>query len=78
MAESAVRAVSLQRSDGNNKLQKQIDTNVKAVTRAVLPAWKTTPIPILHRESDIPLLLDQVRLRQATRVADRDPRHLIV
>lgn len=66
---------------GDSKLLKEIDTSLKAAARAVLPVWKTTPIPVLHRESGIPparVLLDQVRLRQAARIANLDPLHPIV
>ncbi|PNP37025.1 hypothetical protein TGAMA5MH_11085 [Trichoderma gamsii] len=66
---------------GDEHLLKEINTSLKAAARAVLPVWKTTAIPILHRESGIPparVLLDQVRLRQAARIANLDPRHPIV
>ena len=52
----------------------------KAAARAVLPVWKTTPVPVLHRESGIPpasVALAQARLRNAARLAKLDNSHPI-
>lgn len=66
---------------GDNGLLKEIAASLKAAAQAVLPVWRITAIPILHRESGIPparVLLNQVRLRQAARIANLHPRHPIV
>ncbi|POS81855.1 hypothetical protein EPUL_006581, partial [Erysiphe pulchra] len=46
--------------------------------RAILPVYKTTPLPILHREAGIPpvtLILQEIRLRQALRIQTLDEPH---
>lgn len=58
-----------------------IDETVKLAARAVLPTWKTTPIPVLHRESGLPpakVILEQQRLRAAMRLRLLDERHPLV
>ncbi|KAI0992184.1 hypothetical protein K3495_g16002, partial [Podosphaera aphanis] len=53
------------------------NTIIKAV-RAALPAWRTTPNTVLHRESGIPpatILLQQRQLRAATRIQRMDTWH---
>ena len=59
-------------------LTDKLDKALKTAARAVLPVWKTTPIPILHRESGIPSALTalaQAILRCATRLAGPDRNH---
>ena len=49
--------------------------------RAILPAWKTTPIAILHRESGIPpitQLLEARRYRFSARLKSLDETHPLV
>ncbi|KAJ3498163.1 hypothetical protein NLG97_g1340 [Lecanicillium saksenae] len=49
--------------------------------KAILPVWKTTPTPILHRESGIPpvtLLLEARQLRFAARLKALDKSHPLV
>lgn len=49
--------------------------------RAVLPVWKTTPIPILHLEAAIPpadQLLEAIRRRSAARLASLDVYHPLI
>lgn len=48
------------------------------VIRAILPVYKTTPLPILYREAGIPrvtLLLQEIKLRQALRLQTLDESH---
>ncbi|KAM5344599.1 hypothetical protein ACJ41O_013134 [Fusarium nematophilum] len=54
---------------------------LKQSMRAILPVWKTTPIPILHRESGIPpvlQLLEARRIRFAARLKSLDEAHPLV
>lgn len=56
----------------------RLDRAIKTTARAVLPVWKTTPIPILHRESGLPpakVILEQIRLRASLRLRSLDPLH---
>ncbi|KAK4443674.1 hypothetical protein QBC34DRAFT_416558 [Podospora aff. communis PSN243] len=49
--------------------------------RGALPVWRTTPTPILHRESGIPhttTLLEAARLRYTRRIHLLDDKHPIV
>ena len=58
-----------------------IDIAIRTAARAVLPVWRTTPIPILHRESGLPpaeVLLEQIRLRTSLRLKTLDPAHPLV
>lgn len=46
--------------------------------RAILPVYKTTPLPILYREAGIPpvtLILQEIRLRQALRIQTLEEPH---
>ncbi|KAI1005176.1 hypothetical protein K3495_g3041 [Podosphaera aphanis] len=55
-----------------------VDKAVRLALRAAIPVWKTTPIPILHRESGISparILLENRRLRHAARLSTLDNRH---
>lgn len=58
-----------------------IEKTVKVAARAVLPVWKTTPVPVLHRESGLPpaeVILEQYRLRAAMRLKTLDELHPLV
>lgn len=60
---------------------KILDRAIVAAARAVLPVWKTTPIPILHREAGLPpasVLLEQIRIRAAMRLRTLDKAHPLV
>lgn len=51
---------------------------VKTALRAILPVWRTTPIPVLHREGGLlPAadMLEHIRRRSAVRMQALDPRH---
>lgn len=51
---------------------------VHAGLRAILPFYKTTPVPILYREariSPVDLFLQDIQLRQALRLQTLDDRH---
>lgn len=59
-------------------LTDRIDSVLKISIRAILPAWKTTPIPALHREAGIApadQILEAHRLRFSTRLRSLDPDH---
>lgn len=56
----------------------RIQTAQQAAIRAILPTWRTTPIPVLHREAGLPNaegLLNQARLRFAARLQSLDANH---
>lgn len=55
-----------------------IDRVLRVAARAVLPVWRTTPVPILHYESGIPparVLLQQIRKRASLRLRLLDEHH---
>ena len=59
----------------------KIDIAIRTAARAMLPIWRTIPIPILHRESGLPpaeVLLEQIRLRSSLRLKTLDPAHPLV
>jgi hypothetical protein len=65
-------------STGTEGLVSKLDRVFRTAARAVLPVWKTTSIPILHRESGIPptsVALAQVRIRTAARYVCLDRNH---
>lgn len=54
---------------------------IKLSARAVLPAWGTTPVPVLYRESGFPpaeVILEQQRLRISIRLKTLDKKHPLV
>ena len=56
----------------------KMDRVVKTSIRAILPVWRTTPIPVLHREGGIlpaALMLEHIRRRSACRMQKLDPTH---
>ena len=68
-------------NNGLGKHVAKIDIAIRTAARAVLPVWRTTPIPILHRESGLPpaeVLLEQIRLRSSLRLRTLDPAHPLV
>ena len=68
-------------NNGLGKHMAKIDTAIRTAARAVLPVWRTTRIPILHRESGLPpaeVLLEQIRLRSSLRLRTLDPAHPLV
>jgi ribonuclease HI len=59
-------------------LMKKMDKAIRQSIRTILPVWKTTPTPILHRESGIPpmsQLLEAVRYRFSARLKSLDDKH---
>lgn len=68
----------------NNGLKERtakIDKAIRTAARAALPVWKTTPIPVLHRESGLPpaeVLLEQIRLRSSLRLRKLDQDHPLI
>lgn len=71
---------------GNHKLLKnrsglhlkQFSKAIISGIRAALPVFKTTPLPVLHRESGIPpinILLHEARLKHALRIQTLDANH---
>ena len=68
----------------NNGLKQyvyKIDMAIRTAARAALPIWRTTPIPVLHRESGLPpaeVLLEQIRLRSSLRLRKLDSNHPLV
>ena len=59
-------------------LIKRMDKALKQSIRTVLPVWRTTPTPILHRESGIPpvsQLLEAARYRFSARLKSLDDKH---
>ncbi|KAF7174224.1 hypothetical protein CNMCM6106_008361 [Aspergillus hiratsukae] len=61
-----------------NKHLKDLSTVIVTGARAVLPVFRTTPIPILHRESGFyppEIQLDQIALATSTRLSRLDPDH---
>ncbi|EFY94394.2 Ribonuclease H domain protein [Metarhizium robertsii ARSEF 23] len=56
----------------------KLDPVLRRAIRAILPVWKTTPVPIYHQESGIPpvpLLLEARRIRFAARLKSLDLAH---
>ncbi|EXU95101.1 reverse transcriptase domain protein [Metarhizium robertsii] len=56
----------------------KLDPVLRRAIRAILPVWKTTPVPIYHQESGIPpvpLLLEPRRIRFAARLKSLDLAH---
>ena len=57
---------------------KKMSSALNLALRAILPAWKTTSLPILHRETGIPpvaQLLQAYQLRTSARLHALDPDH---
>lgn len=57
-----------------------IDKVVKTSARAILPVWRTTPLPVLHRESGLlpaGLMLEHIRRRHSARLQRLDEQHPI-
>ncbi|POS83820.1 hypothetical protein EPUL_004853 [Erysiphe pulchra] len=55
-----------------------LSKTVKLGLRTILPAYKTTPLPILYREAGIPsvnLILEKIRLRHVLRMQNLDDNH---
>ncbi|KID93327.1 Endonuclease/exonuclease/phosphatase, partial [Metarhizium majus ARSEF 297] len=67
--------------EGPTRIKQLVRKMSKALTqaiRAILPAWKTTPIAVLHRESGIPpvhQLLEARQLRFSARIKSLDQAH---
>lgn len=58
-----------------------IDRALRTAARAVIPVWRTTPIPVLHRETGIPpasVLLQQIQRRASLRLRLLDKAHPLV
>jgi hypothetical protein len=65
-------------SNGQQGILKAFQKALISSARAILPAYRTTPSPILHREAGIPLpehLLDALALADTARTRRLDPTH---
>ncbi|KKO96446.1 hypothetical protein THAR02_11453, partial [Trichoderma harzianum] len=71
---------SRQVGTGSTGLTAILEPPFKAAARAVVPVWKTTNLPVIHRESGVPpasVWVAQTRLRTAARFAGLDRNHPI-
>ncbi|KZL86237.1 endonuclease reverse, partial [Colletotrichum incanum] len=65
-------------SNGVNGLLHQLDTMQAKAIRAVLPVYRTTPVPILQREAALPpaeVILDAKLYKASVRIHRLDERH---